>query len=142
MDTLFGIDDLLGNPNIMQPVVQLGIIEGDFYASKKQEYVMLEHLNPILIAEISKLEAMNNLLSEKLEALKLKWDLQKNRVTVSTKISNKTVIHADDYKYLLTAHSNRNAHEEVVWSTEYECYMNSDALELFGQSNLSAGNNK
>lgn len=142
MDTLFGIDDFLGNPNIMQPVVQLGIIEGDFYASKKQEYVMLEHLNPILIAEISKLEAMNNLLSEKLEALKLKWDLQKNRVTVSTKISNKTVIHADDYKYLLTAHSNRNAHEEVVWSTEYECYMNSDALELFGQSNLNAGNNK
>ena len=131
MDTLFGIDDFLGNPNILQPVVQLGLIQGVFSASKKQEFICIENKTPIIVAEVNKLEELQDLLIQRLEVMKKKWDLQKNRVRISAVVLGETVIHAHDYKALFKAASNRFLDSDVIWVAEFECYMNKDALALF-----------
>lgn len=135
-NTLFGIDEFLGNTNIVQPVIQLGLLNGSIHVVKKNDYSNLEHKECIIVAEQPKLEEMKLLLEDKLNGLKDKWDLQRNRVDVSISVSKHFVIHAEDYNYLVKQRYPRSSIPPVEWSSKFECYMNDETMELLDPDNV------
>lgn len=136
LNTLLGVDEWLGNVNIVQPVVKLGMFKAIYYVVKKGEHTHFDSHYVYVIAETTKLEQLRDRINSKFEKLKVKRDLQRERVETHFIFSKNFVIHAEDYKGLISnfegIHSRINEND-FVWSQDNECYITKDHEDfLFG----------
>lgn len=141
LDSMFAVDEFLGNKNIVKPVITLGALKAHYSVSKKPGYTLLDQCNPAIIAEVGKLDGLDNLLREKLEEKRAKWNLQTHRVDISTHRPTRIVIHPEDYKYIANSRSFGYQDNDWVWLKEHECYVNNEALELLSQPTNTGNKN-